>query len=104
MRAMNLGLNEGSLLKRTLLHVALFVGASALFITAVSFASVRVARAALGPAEPTTTTSAATMATEASVTGADASPSKSIKAQRGTARNRVAPRTNLATRGVGKGG
>ena len=43
-----LGLNEGSLLRRTLLHVATFLVGSIVFVSVVSFVLVSVARG-LGP-------------------------------------------------------
>jgi hypothetical protein len=46
-----LGLNEGSLLRRTLLHVATFLVGSIAFVTVVSFVLVSVARG-LGPHAP----------------------------------------------------
>lgn len=49
MAAMKLGWNEGSLLRRTLLHVAAFVLGSAAFVTVASFVLVSVARGVLAP-------------------------------------------------------
>jgi hypothetical protein len=46
-----LGLNEGSLLRRTLLHVATFLVGSIAFVSLVSFVLVSVARG-LGPHAP----------------------------------------------------
>lgn len=49
MRVINLGFNQGSLLKRTVLHVAAFVIGSTALIGALSFASVSVAKGVLAP-------------------------------------------------------
>lgn len=65
-----LGLNEGSLLRRTLLHVATFLVGSIAFVSLVSFVLVSVARG-LGPHAP---------GSDAATADGDGEPSKPVLA------------------------
>lgn len=49
MRVINFGINQGSLLRRTILHVAAFVVGSCTVIGVLSFVSVSVAKGVLAP-------------------------------------------------------
>jgi hypothetical protein len=55
MRVINLGFNQGSLLKRTVLHVAAFVVGSTALIGALSFVSVSIAKGVLAPSASAST-------------------------------------------------
>lgn len=71
MRVINLGFNQGSLLKRTVLHVAAFVVGSTAVIGALSFASVSIAKGVLAPS-----TSASTSPSSSPATTGAAAPGK----------------------------
>lgn len=65
-----IGFNEGSLLRRTLLHVGTFVLGSAAFIGLTSFVLVSIAKGVIAPAAPSPSDEPAALALSARVPGA----------------------------------
>jgi hypothetical protein len=82
-----IGFNEGSLLRRTLLHVAGFIMASTAFIGIVSFILVSVAKGLVSPrAEATTDDDAAPAATARAAANAPGVPAIPAPMRPGPAR------------------
>src|SRR5437870_3347443 len=71
-----IGLNEGSLLRRTLLHVGTFVLGSMAFVGFVSFVLVSIANRLASPSHTGTGTDDATERADGDVEGAASKPGK----------------------------
>lgn len=76
-----IGWNEGSLLRRTLLHVGTFLVGSAAFIGIVSFVLVTVARGLVAPKEASTDDEPEPAATAAATPRAARAPTRTVRAR-----------------------
>lgn len=74
MAKLGLSLNEGSLLRRTVLHVAVFVLGTAAFLALTSFLLVTVLKGALSPEEKGSSGSGDDSSEEAATTASSTSP------------------------------
>jgi hypothetical protein len=74
---LNLGFNEGSLLRRTLLHVGTLVFGSVAFIALTSFALVSIAKGIVSPSTPSSEG-----ASEARAAGDDEAPGAGLGSQK----------------------
>jgi hypothetical protein len=80
-----IGWNEGSLLRRTLLHVGTFLVGSAAFIGIVSFVLVTIAKGLVAPKEATTDDEPEPAATAAATPRAARTPRTRVRNRRTTA-------------------